>query len=67
MARGRTGGNPELEKYQFEAGGDEPLLGHLQLRVPLSLKNRLMSVDNWPAFVRAAIMEKLARQTSQTS
>ncbi len=57
---GRPGGNPDIKKYGFKTDRDEPLRERLQLRVPTSMKQQLLSQDNWQEFVRQAIAEKLA-------
>ncbi len=57
---GRPGGNPDIKKYGFKTDRDEPLRERLQIRVPASMKQQLLSQDNWQEFVRQAIAEKLA-------
>ena len=56
---GRPGGNPDIKKYGFKTDRDEPLRERLQIRVPASMKQQLLTQDNWQEFVRQAIAEKL--------
>ena len=57
---GRPGGNPDLKKYCFTTKREEPLRERLQVRIPASMKQKLMAQDNWQELVRVAIAEKLA-------
>lgn len=63
LSSGRPGGNPELEKYQFKAKGDEPLSEILNLRITASTMKFLKDLGkDYPNFVREAIAEKIERQ-----
>ena len=59
MGKGRPGGNPDLEKYQFKQKYDwkEPCSAQLTLRIPPSLKEKLKKVDGWQEKVREAILK----------
>ena len=56
---GRPGGNPELAKFRFTTDRDEPLRERLQIRVPASMKQQLLTHENWQEFVRQAIAKAL--------
>jgi hypothetical protein len=60
MARGRPGGNPNLEKHKFTTDRPEALLKQMQLRIPESMWKELQALPDWREFVRNAISEKLA-------
>lgn len=63
MAKGRPGGNPDLEKYQFKTDKDERdrLKKHIQLRISENMANQLEKLPNKQEFIREAIKEKLER------
>ena len=63
MPKGRPGGNPELEKFQFATNKDEGdrLKKHIQLRISENMANQLEKVKNKQEFIRQAIQEKLER------
>ncbi|AFY51348.1 hypothetical protein Nos7524_5658 (plasmid) [Nostoc sp. PCC 7524] len=62
LSSGRPGGNPELEKHQFQAKGDEPLTEKISVRLTSSTKQFLESLGkDYPEFVREAIAEKIER------
>lgn len=62
LSSGRPGGNPELEKHQFKAKGDEPLTEKISVRLTPSTKQFLESLGkDYPEFVREAIAEKIER------
>lgn len=62
LSSGRPGGNPELEKHQFKAKGDEPLSEKISVRLTASTKQFLESLGkDYPEFVREAIAEKIER------
>lgn len=62
LSSGRPGGNPELEKHQFKAKGDEPLTEKISVRLTASTKQFLESLGkDYPEFVREAIAEKIER------
>lgn len=63
MAKGRPGGNPDLEKYQFQKKyeWEEPCNSRLVLRVPESMKSELQKIDGWPEMVRKAIAAELEK------
>ena len=56
---GRPGGNPDIKKYGFKTDRDEPLRERLQIRVPASMKQQLLTQENWQEFVREAIAKAL--------
>ncbi len=53
----RPGGNPDLEKYQFQQkyDWDEPCTAKMTLRLPPSQYAKLKEIDNWQEKVRGAI------------
>ncbi len=61
MRKGRPGGNPDLEKYQFKKKyeWEESCTSRLVLKVPPSMKDELKKIDGWPEIVRKAIAERL--------
>ncbi len=46
-------------KTRFTTDRPEPLIAKLQVRVPVSLKEKVYEQENWQEFVRQAIAEKL--------
>ncbi|WP_180977077.1 hypothetical protein [Fischerella thermalis] len=68
LSSGRPGGNPELEKYQFKAKGNEPLTKLISLRVTDSTMEFLKTLGkDYPEFVRQAIAEKMEREAAPTT
>lgn len=65
MAKGRPGGNPELEKYQFEQRyeWDEPCTEKMTLRLPNSMKAAIKAgeIEDWQEVARRAIAEELEK------
>lgn len=63
MGKGRPGGNPDLEKYQFKQkyDWDEPCNSRLVLRVPASMKDSLKEINGWQELVRKAISAELEK------
>ncbi|MDB9372379.1 hypothetical protein [Nodularia sphaerocarpa] len=60
---GRAGGNPELQKHQYKAKGDEPLIKNLQIKITPSMMEYLKSMGKgYHEFVRQAISEKIERE-----
>lgn len=69
MPRGRPGGNPELEKYQFEQKYDwtESCTEKMTIRMPPRMKAAIKAgeIKDWQEVARQAIaveMEKLEKQ-----
>ena len=58
---GRSGGNPDLKKFQFTAKGDESLVQTISIRISESMFKKLKEKDNYREFCRQAIAEKLER------
>ena len=72
MPKGRPGGNPELEKYQFQQkyDWDEPCTERMTLRMPPSMKAAIKAglIEDWQEVARRAIASELDRETvNQTS
>ncbi len=63
MARGRPGGNPELEKYQFEQKYDwaESCTEKMTIRLPPSMKKAIKEglIKDWQEVCRQAIAKAL--------
>jgi hypothetical protein len=61
----RPGGNPELEKYQFEQRYDwqEPCTEKMTLRLPLSMKAAIKAgeIEDWQEVARQAIAAELEK------
>ncbi len=55
----RKGGNPNLKKYGFTPGGDEPLNKMLAVKVTESMYNRVKSLPDSSEFMRQAIEKAL--------
>ena len=57
----RPGGNPDLEKYQFEQkyGWEESCNVTIGLRVPKDWKDRLYALDGWQEKLRGALAQIL--------
>ncbi len=66
----RPGGNPELDKHQYEKqyNWDEPCSAQFNIRMPPSLLKELKQIDNYQEKTRKAIAnlveEELNRQTN---
>ncbi len=54
----------QIEPYAFKTDRDEPLREKLQLRIPLSLKQKLEAKENWQEFVRQTLLEKLDAESA---
>lgn len=65
MGKGRPGGNPELEKHQFEQkyNWDEPCTAQFNIRLPPSLYQELKKIDNYQEKVRQAIASIVDSET----
>lgn len=61
--KGRPGGNPDLEAYQFEQKYDweQPCTTLLALKVPKNIKEQLTQLPNWQERVRRAIAAELEK------
>jgi hypothetical protein len=63
MLKGRTGGNPELKKYQFRQkyDWDEPCTERMQIRMPPSMKAAIKAglIEDWQEVCRKAIAIEL--------
>lgn len=59
MGKGRPGGNPDLEEFQYTTDREEPLTAVLSLRIAPSMLQELKSRENWQELVREAIAQKL--------
>ena len=67
MPKGRPGGNPGLEKYQFQQkyDWDEPCTAVLTLRVPPSMKQAIKDGKiKWAEVCRRAIAEEIEKAHS---
>jgi hypothetical protein len=68
MSKGRPGGNPELEKYQFEQkyDWDEPCSELMTFRVPPSMKVAIKAgkVKGWQELARKAIAAALEKESA---
>jgi len=69
MPKGRPGGNPELEKYQFQPkyDWDEPCTERMQLRMPPSMKAAIKAgkIEDWQEVCRKAIAAELEKAEKQ--
>ena len=69
MPKGRPGGNPELEKYQFEQkyDWDEPCSELMTFRVPPSMKAAIKAgkVKGWQEVARQAIAAALEEKPTE--
>jgi ATP-dependent helicase YprA (DUF1998 family) len=54
-----SGGNPDLEKYQFTTDRDEPLTAKFTLRVTRSMLNELQAISNWQEKTREKLSDLL--------
>lgn len=71
MAKGRPGGNPAIENYQFEPKynyGDETCSEKLTLRLPPSLKAKLKAgiIPDWQEVARRALLDAIAQQLEES-
>lgn len=67
MSKGRPGGNPVIEDFQFEPKydyGDETCSERLTLRMPASLKEKLKAgiIPDWQEVARRALLEAIANE-----
>ncbi len=71
MAKGRPGGNPDLEKYQFQQkhDWDESCTERMQLRMPPSMKKAIKAglISDWQEVARQAIAAELEKATRKIS
>lgn len=58
-----TRGNPELGKYYFVPGGDEPLTSHLQIRLSPSQMQALKAKPDWQNWLRQIIASALSQDS----
>ena len=69
MPKGRPGGNPDLEKYQFQQKyeWEQPCSEKVSLRVPPFMKEAIKAgeIKNWQEVVRQAIAAALDETSSQ--
>ena len=57
--------DPRLKNLKpFTTDRPEPLLEKLQLRIPLSMKQKLEAKDNWQEFVRQAVQKALELESA---
>ena len=65
MGRGRPGGNPDLEKYQFKQkhDWDEPCTERMQIRMPASMKAAIKAglIKEWQEVARRALAAELEK------
>jgi hypothetical protein len=65
MSKGRTGGNPDLEQYQFgfKHEWNEPCTDRIQLRLPASMKAAIKEgkIKDWQELCRKAIAAELEK------
>ncbi|AGF53732.1 ssl6082 (plasmid) [Synechocystis sp. PCC 6803] len=55
--RGRPGGNPDLEKYQFKSPVSESRTAGIYLRITPTDKERLKNVKDWQEKLRQKVKE----------
>jgi hypothetical protein len=55
----RTGGNPDLNEYQFTTERDEPLTAKFTLRVTHSMLTELQALSNWQEKTREKLSDLL--------
>jgi hypothetical protein len=69
MPRGRPGGNPELEKYQFEQkyDWDESCTEKMTIRMPPRMKEAIKAgkVKGWQELARKAIAAALEEKPTE--
>lgn len=67
MPKGRPGGNPDLEKYQFQQkyDWDEPCNERMQIRMPRSMKEAIKAgiIKDWQEVARRAIAHEIEKST----
>ncbi|AFZ27212.1 hypothetical protein Cylst_5172 [Cylindrospermum stagnale PCC 7417] len=56
----RPGGNPDLAKFQFQSGDEEPNNVKLALWIKQSMMSKLKELPNKNDFIREAIAKALA-------
>ncbi|MEA5511784.1 hypothetical protein VB715_18590 [Crocosphaera sp. UHCC 0190] len=70
MPSGRPGGNPDLEKYQFEKkhDWDEPCSDRIQLRLPPRMKLAIKEgkIKDWQEICRKAIAAELEKNPPES-
>jgi hypothetical protein len=70
MSKGRPGGNPELERYQFKKkyDWDQPCSEKISLRVPPFMKEAIQAgeIDDWQEVARMAIAAKLHDNSAES-
>ncbi len=68
MGKGRPGGNPDLEKYQFKQKYDwsEPCKEKMTLRLPSSMKAAIKAglIEDWQEVCRKAIAAEIEKAQS---
>jgi hypothetical protein len=71
MLKGRTGGNPELKKYQFRQkhDWDEPCSERMQIRMPPSMKAAIKAgkIEDWQEVARKAIAAELENNNNNNT
>ena len=71
MPKGRPGGNPELEKYQFEQKYDWPesCTEKMTIRLPPSMKAAIKAgeVKDWQEIARKAIAAAISDSKKETA
>jgi hypothetical protein len=69
MPKGRPGGNPELEKYQFQQkyDWDEPCTEKMTLRMPPGMKAAIKGglIEDWQEVARRAIASEIEKTTKE--
>jgi hypothetical protein len=53
-------GNPDIDKHFIQPMGDNPLLGHLQVRIDSQDLAKLKELPNWREVLRIKIREIVA-------
>ena len=65
MSKGRPGGNPGLQKYQFQqkCDWDESCTERMQLRMPPSMKKAIKEglISDWQEVARQAVLSATAK------
>ncbi len=57
--------DPRLKNLKpYTTDREEPLREKLQLRIPLSMKQKLEAKDNWQEFVREAVQKALELESA---
>jgi hypothetical protein len=69
LPKGRPGGNPELEKYQFQQkyDWDEPCTEKMTLRMPQGMKAAIKAglIEDWQEVARRAIASEIEKATTE--